>query len=113
MNIELKIDEKQVAEAIIADLKRHSFMNEQQNVTVIYNAADNSDEVLYTVAEVAKLIKTNPAYVYELIKAGQLPVLKLGSMKIRRVALLAFLERSEGLDLTNPHEPKRLDIRDI
>ncbi|MGI6092897.1 MAG: helix-turn-helix domain-containing protein [Negativicutes bacterium] len=113
MNIELKIDEKQVAEAIIADLKRHNLMNEAQNVTMIYNAADNSGEVLYTVAEVAKMLKTNPAYVYELIKAGQLPVLKLGSMKIRRVALLTFLERCEGFDLTNPHEVKRLDMGDI
>lgn len=62
------------------------------------------EDVLYTVAEVAKLIKTNPAYVYELIKAGLIPVLKLGSYKIRRVALLEFLEKYEGMDLTNPKE---------
>jgi excisionase family DNA binding protein len=62
------------------------------------------EDVLYTVAEVAKLIKTNPAYVYELIKAGLIPVLKLGSYKIRRTALLEFLEKYEGKDLTNPME---------
>jgi excisionase family DNA binding protein len=61
------------------------------------------EEVLYTVAEVAKLIKTNPAYVYELIKAGLLPVLKLGSYKVRKTALMEFLETYEGKDLTDPN----------
>lgn len=67
------------------------------------------DDVLYTVAEAAKLIKTNPAYVYQLIHAGLLPVLKLGSIKIRRTALLEFLEKYEGYDLTNPNDIKKLD----
>lgn len=62
------------------------------------------EDVLYTVSEVSKLIKTNPAYVYELIKAGLLPVIKLGSYKIRKATLLEFLEKHEGKDLTNPHE---------
>ena len=61
------------------------------------------EDVLYTVAEVAKIIKTNPAYVYELIKAGLLPVLKLGSYKIRKSTLLNFLEQHEGNDLTDPN----------
>lgn len=60
------------------------------------------EDVLYTVSEVSKLIKTNPAYVYELIKTGLLPVLKLGSYKIRRITLLEFLEKYEGKDLTDP-----------
>lgn len=59
------------------------------------------EDILYTVAEVAKLIKTNPAYVYELIKTGLLPALKLGSYKVRKVALLEFLEKNEGKDLTD------------
>jgi len=67
------------------------------------------DDVLYTVSEVSKLIKTNPSYVYDLIKAGLLPVLKLGSYKIRRTALLEFLEKYEGKDLTNPCEIRDLD----
>ena len=61
-------------------------------------------DILYTVKEVSELIHTNPAYVYELIKAGLLPVLKLGSYKIRRTSLLKFLEKYEGMDLTNPME---------
>lgn len=68
----------------------------------------NENNVLYTVAEVAKLIKTNPAYVYELIKAGLLPTLKLGSYKIRRTALLEFLEIYQGYDLTDPQDIKKL-----
>jgi len=68
------------------------------------------NDILYTVAEVAKLIKTNTSYVYELIKAGHLPVLKLGSMKVRKISLENFLEKNEGCDLTNPHEIKKLEI---
>ena len=70
------------------------------------------EDVLYTVAEVAKLIKTNTNYVYELIKKGFLPALKLGSYKVRRAALLEFLEKYEGYDLTNPYEVKKLDAID-
>lgn len=58
-------------------------------------------EILYTVAEVSKLIKTNTSYVYELIKLGLLPALKLGCLKVRRTSLLEFLERFEGKDLTD------------
>jgi len=68
------------------------------------------EDVLYTVTEVSKLIKTNPAYVYELIKTGHLQVLKLGSMKIRRTTLLNFLEKYEGYDLTDPNAVKKLDV---
>ncbi len=66
------------------------------------------EDILYTVPEVSKLIKTNKTYVYELIKVGLLPVLKLGSYKIRKVSLEEFLSRYEGKDITNPR-----DIKDI
>ena len=68
------------------------------------------EDILYTVAEVSKLIKTNPAYVYELIKADLLPVLKLGSYKVRRSSLLEFLKKYEGYDLTNLQEVKKLQV---
>ena len=71
------------------------------------------DEVLYTVKETAKLIKTNPGVVYELIKAGHLPVLKLGSMKIRRIAILEFLTKNEGFDLTNPYDVKKIELQNV
>ena len=67
------------------------------------------EEVLYTVAETAKLIKTNPNYVYDLIKKGFLPALKLGSFKIRKSALLEFLEKYEGQDLTDLANIKEIE----
>jgi excisionase family DNA binding protein len=69
------------------------------------------DEVLYTVPEVSKLIKSNTDYVYQLIKSGLLPVLKLGKYKIRRTALLEFLAKYEGKDLTNPNDIRNLDFK--
>lgn len=68
------------------------------------------EDVLYTVKETSKLLKTNQGYVYSLIKAGLLPALKLGSYKIRRTALLNFLEKFEGKDLTHIEEIKDLEV---
>ena len=59
------------------------------------------EDVVYTVKEVSKLIKTNPTYVYKLISLDLLPALKLGTYKIRKTALLNFLEKNEGKDLTD------------
>jgi len=64
----------------------------------------HDEKILYTVKEVSELIHTNQAYVYSLIKAGLLPVLKLGSYKVRKESLNRFLEEYEGKDLTNPNE---------
>ncbi|ANX02689.1 excisionase [Thermoclostridium stercorarium subsp. leptospartum DSM 9219] len=58
-------------------------------------------------------MRTNPAYVYELIKAELLPVLKLGSYKVRKIDLLEFLDKYVGMDLSNPHQVKQLDIKRI
>jgi excisionase family DNA binding protein len=66
-------------------------------------------DILFTVSEVAKLIKTNPATVYKIINAGLLPVLKLGCYKIRKDALIEFLEKYEGKDLSDPHDVKDLN----
>ena len=68
------------------------------------------NDILYTVPEVAKLIKTNKSYVYTLIKLGLLPALKLGSLKVRRTSLLEFLERFEGKDLTDLGNIKDLEV---
>lgn len=56
----------------------------------------NLEKILYTMKEVSKLIHTNQAYVYTLIRSGLLPALKLGSYKVRKEALFAFLEANEG-----------------
>lgn len=68
-----------------------------------------SDNILFTVKEVAILLKTNVDYVHKLRKAGLLPFLKLGQYKVRKEALLEFLNRYEGKDLTNPFDIKELD----
>ena len=60
--------------------------------------------LIYTVKEVSKLLHTSPSYIYDLIKAGVLPALKLGSYKIRQDSLISFLENFEGKDLSNPYE---------
>ena len=66
------------------------------------------EPILYTVKEVAELLKTNVDYVHKLRKAGLLPFLKLGSYKCRKEALEKFLAESEGLDLTEPHHVRLL-----
>ena len=70
-------------------------------------------EVLYTVKEVAKMIRTNPSYVYKLIEAKRITVLKLGSLKIRESSFKKFLEESTGKDLTDPFNVKELSANDI
>lgn len=75
------------------------------------------EDVLYTVKEVSLLIKTNVGYVYNLIKKGYLSALNLGSLKVRRVSLLEFLEKYDGKDLSNLNNIKDLnfygeDVRD-
>lgn len=62
------------------------------------------EDVIYTVSEVSKLIKSNADYVYKLIRSGVLPALKLGGYKVRKKALYDFLEKYEGKDVTNPME---------
>ena len=56
---------------------------------------------LYTAKEVSKILKVNVHKVYDLISAGMLPALKLGSIKIRKESLKEFLKKYEGMDLTD------------
>ncbi len=67
------------------------------------------ESVLYTVKEVATLLKTNVDYVHKLRRAKLLPFLKLGQYKVRRQALMDFLALYEGKDLTNPYQVKELE----
>ncbi len=71
------------------------------------------EEILYTVKEIAKMIRTNPSYVYKLIEARRISVLKLGSLKIRKSSFDKFLEESMGKDLTDPFNVKKLNNDDI
>ena len=48
--------------------------------------------MLYTVTEVAKLLKVNKNFVYNLIKNGELEAVKIGSIKVRKEALNRYIE---------------------
>ena len=57
------------------------------------------EDILFTVKETAQLLKCNVDSVHKLRKAGLLPFMKLGSYKIRKQALLDFLEEYEGKEI--------------
>ena len=54
------------------------------------------EEMLYTVPEVASILKTNIDYVYKLQKAGLVRFMKIGRLKCRKSTLEAFLEKYDG-----------------
>lgn len=59
---------------------------------------DTSEDLLYTITEVSKLLKVNRNFVYGLINAGLIRSIKLGCRKVTRKSLLEFLEKYDGLD---------------
>lgn len=63
------------------------------------------EDALYTVNEVAKILKTNTSYVYKLQKSGLLKFLQIGRLKCRKQALDAFLEKYDGYDISDPFNP--------
>lgn len=67
------------------------------------------DDTLYTVAEVAKILKIGKNRVYDLIKAELIPVLILGGYKIRKEAVNQFLEKYEGYDLTDLSNIRKIE----
>lgn len=68
------------------------------------------DDLVYTVPEVAKILKTNVDYIHRLRRSGKLRFLKLGCYKVRREELIRFLAEFEGKDLTDPFNVKELEI---
>jgi len=67
-----------------------------------------SENVIYTVKEVAKLLHSSPNYIYLLIENGYLPALKLGSYKILKTSLDKFLIENEGNDLSDITNIKKI-----
>lgn len=59
---------------------------------------DKSEELLYTISEIAEILKVNKNFVYTLTNAGHLKSIKLGCRKVTRKSLLEFLEKYDGLD---------------
>lgn len=51
--------------------------------------------MLYTVSEVAKMLKVNRNFVYDEIKKGKLRAIKVGSIKIRHDDLEAYINERE------------------
>jgi excisionase family DNA binding protein len=68
------------------------------------------EKILYTVKEVSAIMHTNTGFVYQLIKTGLLPALKLGSYKIRHISLMRFLEDYDGYDLTDPRDVEKIPV---
>ena len=60
------------------------------------------EEMLYTVKEVARILKTNPSYVYKLHNSGILTFMKIGSLKCRKSTLERFLAKYDGHDISDP-----------
>lgn len=85
------------------------FDDNKITLQTIHNKSELGENMLFTVSEVATILKTNVDYVHKLRKAKLLPFLKLGSFKVRKEALVEFLARYEGKDLTDPFQVKELD----
>lgn len=68
------------------------------------------EDILYTVKETSKILKTNTDYVYSLIKKRYLRCLKLGSYKIRKSTIDEFLAKYEGFDLSDLDNVKELEL---
>lgn len=68
------------------------------------------EDVLYTVSEVAQILKTNVDYVYKLQRTGRLRFLKIGRLKCRRSTLEAFMAQYEGMDITDPENIRPLEV---
>ncbi|MBQ8279528.1 MAG: helix-turn-helix domain-containing protein [Roseburia sp.] len=60
------------------------------------------EEMLYTVPEVAAILKTNVDYVYKLQRAGLIRFMKIGRLKCRKSTLEKFLEKYDGCDISDP-----------
>lgn len=60
------------------------------------------EDLLYTVPEVAKLLKCNQNYVYKLMNCGLLRYLELGRRKVRKSTLEEFLAKYDGYNITDP-----------
>ena len=65
---------------------------------------------VYTVKQVSEILQVNVNRVYDLIRTGLLPALKLGNLKIREASLEKFLEDYDGMDLSDLYNIKKLDL---
>ena len=66
------------------------------------------EDMLYTVPEVASILKTNVDYVYKLQKAGLIRFIKVGRLKCRKATLEQFLEKYDGCDISDPYNVQQM-----
>ncbi len=66
------------------------------------------NEELLTVEETSKVLKCSKVKVYDLIKAGMIPALKIGHTRIRRSAVDKFILDNENKDLSDLNDIKEL-----
>nr|DAW33377.1 MAG TPA: helix-turn-helix domain protein [Caudoviricetes sp.] len=52
--------------------------------------------MLYTVSEVARILKVNRNFVYDEIKKGNIKAVRIGSIKIREDKLEEYINEKEG-----------------
>lgn len=69
---------------------------------------NNMPNLVYTVSEIAQILKVSKNTVYELIHSGVLRCFKLGITKITAKALNEFLETYDGYDLSDLTDIKLL-----
>ena len=70
-----------------------------------------NDRFIYTVQEVASILHSSPNYIYELIRKGYLPAIKLGSLKVLKSTLERFLIQNEGKDLSDLNDIKKIVVQ--
>lgn len=69
------------------------------------------ERLIYTVQEVASILHSSPNYIYELIRKGYLPAIKLGSLKVLKSTLERFLIQNEGKDLSDLNDIKKIVVQ--
>lgn len=69
------------------------------------------ERLIYTVQEVASILHSSPNYIYELIRKGYLPTIKLGSLKVLKSTLERFLIQNEGKDLSDLNNIRKVVIQ--
>lgn len=67
------------------------------------------EDMVYTVPEVAEILKTNVDYVYRLQKSGLVKFIKIGRWKCRKAALEEFLAKYDGCDISDPFNIKQIE----
>ena len=67
------------------------------------------EDIIYTMAEAAEMLKTNINYIHDLRKAGLIKCLKLRAYKVRAAELNRFLQEYEGKDVSDPYNVKDLE----